>query len=579
MAHQAVEAVIFLRYNESTAKYVYGRPTNAPSFSKNYIQVSGEAEAVLDRVLGRGTSQEVDFEWKWPGDSLTATWKLKTSTGDRGELYIRNQDSGVTKSVRPFQLGDPSADIEITFKGQGGSMDGKVAEAAVNGFVGTNRGWLLAIKLAGEDGVLHARAYLDDQSASSKRTLEALPASVRAAILRLPNGRGAGAIEFGPSRRGDELAERIAGLLEHEPNVLLTGPPGTGKTVTLEALAANFLTATAPTFDPELWEDNWREPRKERKVVSLVFHPSYSYERFVGGLIPEVGAKAFSLAVKPGPLLNLAHWIGNSDREALLIIDEFNRGAPAAIFGDTLALLDASKRSEPFQAGPSILRPYAGHQVEVEAAYANATRGTKVDSELRLPVGLKIVAAMNSSDRSVAPLDAAMRRRFHIAYIGPDYEALSKALGISKPDASTAFVAASSPIGTWAPENVWELAVRLLMGLNGRIDAILGPDFLLGPALLWSVKGDTVEERVRSLAQQFQARVVASLKMTFVEQDEALALVLGVKGTGSGPVIAALRQPDSSLQSFASARLAWRDIEREFGWEDQVKALLQILPS
>lgn len=579
MVFRPVEAVVFLRYNLSTAQYVYGRPTDGTNFSKNYIQVSGGAQAVLDRILRRGISNEVPFEWRWPGDNLPATWKEKTAEGDdRGELYVRNQGSGHTKAVRPFQLGDPSAEPAITFAGHGGSTDLDTAQAAVNAFIAAHRGWLLAIKLADEEGILHARAYLDDDSPTSKRTLASLPAALRGAIKRIPKRQGAGAIEFGRSRRGDDLADHIADLLQREPNVLLTGPPGTGKTVTLEALAANFLTAAAPTFDPDLWEDNWREPLKERKVVSLVFHPSYSYERFVGGLIPEIGAKTMSLAVKPGPMLNLAHWIGNSEREALLIIDEFNRGAPAAIFGDTLALLDASKRSEPYQAGPSILRPYAGHEVNVEETYRNADRSTKIEAELRLPVGLKIVAAMNSSDRSVAPLDAAMRRRFHIAYVGPDYEALSRALGIAQPDGSTAFAGVNDPPGSWTPDMVSELAVRLLMVLNSRIEAVLGPDFLLGPALLWSVTGSTVEERTRSLSQQFQARVAASLKLTFVEQDETLAAVLGIKRNSVGPSVATLRQPESALQSFASPRLAWRDLERDYQWEDQLRALLQLLP-
>lgn len=575
MAFKFVEAVVFWRYSAAPAQAAYGRPSGEGNFTKNYLQVSGEPQAVLDRVLGRSGDDEVQVTWKWPGDELVATWKEKTTPGDdRGELYIRRRSDGPTKTVRPFQLGDPSADSAITFSGTGNLTESPQAQMAVDTFLQHHRGWILAIKLAGEERILHARAYLDAASATPGRSLDDLPEPLRDAIRKLPANKGAGVVQFGPSDRSDVLADRIRAILEQEPNVLLVGPPGTGKTVSLEALASNFLTEANPEFDPDTWKDNWRPPSKERRVVSIVFHPSYTYERFVGGLVPKVG-KSFELAVRPGPLLNLAHWIGQSGREALLIIDEFNRGSPAAIFGDTLALLDGSKRSEPWQFGTSIQRPYAGHAVSVDKSFADVRGGTAVADELRLPTGLKIVAAMNSSDRSIAPLDAAMRRRFHVLNVPPDYEALASRLGVPLPNGQTAFAAATRPAATWTTADVGELAVRLLMTINGRIASLLGPDFLLGPALLWNIGGENVGDWATSLAVQFEARVLSSLRMTFLEQDELLAAILRIDA-GPTSALAVLKQPEANLSAYATPRLVWNELGPDIDWEIQLAALTRV---
>ena len=56
--------------------------------------------------------------------------------------------------------------------------------------------------------------------------------------------------------------------------------------------------------------------------------------------------------------------------------------------------------------------------------------GDPLDEQTSLPKDLHILGAMNSADRSVAPLDAALRRRFAIVYVGPDYEVLRERLAI-----------------------------------------------------------------------------------------------------------------------------------------------------
>ncbi|WP_271007433.1 AAA family ATPase [Paucibacter sp. B51] len=591
MTIQAVQAVFFAKYTASNFRAVYGRlPTDAnATYTKDFFQVLQAAGDALAGVLPASRTQDTDIEYVWPTGRCPGKflwrdprWQMKWPTGQK---------------PLPWTIGNTNT-AEVSIPGNPGLQEPAAADAehaAIN--ASGVEPWLVAVKLAGEDHKLHVRTYFRNPAPQfADRALAQLPTVVLDAINALPNGDGSGTIVLPaiaalgprPTPRVPALVSRIQEALQREPNVLLVGPPGTGKTVALEDLQALY-DYPAPVgtvlFDTTAWGNSWsvwNAPQSRSEV--LVFHPSYSYENFVAGLYPTSSQHGISLEAKPGPLLCLSHWVGKGNRQALLVIDEFNRGSAAAIFGDCLSLLDKDKRSSSSHAGARITRPYPGQKMPVPEPYWDVP-GTAENfaSEVRLPAGVHILAAMNSTDRSVAPVDAAMRRRFTVIRVGPDYEALAQHLGLAANSVDQGLPPVA-PVTGWQLDDVSRLAVRVLRAVNARIEFCLGEDFELGHALLWHLTATAVAERLTQLCMLVDTKVVPTLRMTFVDQDEALAAVLCVSDASRASLgqpaptglIAYWKEAPQGLASIADKRLSVRSLTA-MDSQEQLAALNALL--
>ena len=134
----------------------------------------------------------------------------------------------------------------------------------------------------------------------------------------------------------------------------------------------------------------------EGAVQLVQFHPSYAYEDFVEGYRP-AGLKGGlpNFEVRKGPLRRLADRARESESEAIhvLIIDEINRGNLAKVFGELYFLLE-----------------YRDERITLQYS----------EREFSLPKNLWIIGTMNTADRTISLLDAALRRRFHFFPFFPD---------------------------------------------------------------------------------------------------------------------------------------------------------------
>lgn len=201
-------------------------------------------------------------------------------------------------------------------------------------------------------------------------------------------------------------------LLNDRPQLIFYGPPGTGKTYIAQALAKHVA---------------------GERVRLVQFHPSYSYEDFFEGYRPKEDG---GFKLMPGPMRKIVDQAVENPREAfVLIIDEINRGNLAKVFGELYFLLEYRDQN-------------------VELLYA--------DEDFSLPKNVFIIGTMNTADRSIALVDAAMRRRFAFLPLHPSEEPTRDVLR------------------SWLEREGYPTRVAdLLDELNSRID---DADFKIGPS-------------------------------------------------------------------------------------------------
>lgn len=163
---------------------------------------------------------------------------------------------------------------------------------------------------------------------------------------------------------------------------------------------------------------------REHQVVRVVFHPDYTNADFVGQIMPLVD-DSIEYRFKAGPFARiLKHAYKEHSKKFFLVIEELNRGNAAAIFGDLFQLLDREK--DGFSTY-SINNPDISSFIMSENDYHNDkilpdskdVGGDKwiLDTPIRLPPNLSILATMNTSDQNVFMLDNAFQRRWKMEYI------------------------------------------------------------------------------------------------------------------------------------------------------------------
>ena len=302
---------------------------------------------------------------------------------------------------------------------------------------------------------------------------------------------------------------RIAAALERKRQLILYGPPGTGKTYQARRFAVWWLLrqlgregADAVFGDADRLREAERElstsqeRHPQRAVLEqaadlgttdsvgpltrVTFHPSYTYEDFIEGFRPDAGgAGGLSLALEDGVFKRVCRAAqANPGRPYLLLIDEINRGNVAKIMGELLTLLERDKR------GLTLTLPQSKETFSV-------------------PPNVFLLGTMNTADRSIKLLDAALRRRFAFVECMPDSELLHGAA-----------------VGDLALDD-------FLDGLNQRIARFEGREKQVGHSYLL-VEGQPVDE-VEEFAARFREEILPLLQEYCYDEYATLAKFIGTE--------------------------------------------------
>lgn len=323
------------------------------------------------------------------------------------------------------------------------------------------------------------------------------------------------------------LVLEICKRLRRHFNVLIYGPPGTGKTHIMQQVIKAFA-------KPECYIDTENEetpisttPAGNAISRWTTFHQSYSYEEFVVGLRPDpASSKMLSLTPTPGLLLELTEFARQPNNSSLLVIDEINRGNVSRIFGEFITLLESDKRlNEDGSESPNTIPvrlPYIkpGLPVEVDTEAGKF----KVPNPFTMPRRLYTLASMNSVDKSIAPLDSALRRRFQIINLPPDLLEMAQFFGLK---GYNRFRGVTLPDPLTEVNDVRLLALALLETLNRGISFYLGPEYSLGQWYLTSLGGtiSSVDEAKKILADIWQFQLLPQLEELFNARIEQLETV------------------------------------------------------
>lgn len=315
--------------------------------------------------------------------------------------------------------------------------------------------------------------------------------------------------------------DEVVKALREEKNVLLYGPPACGKTRLMhevQKVMAGASQGPGP-FQPNK-SIGFLKSGAEGPKWWVTFHQSYAYEDFVIGLRTVPGP---SVSFQPvvGPMLEAALYAEKSGKEALLVIDEINRGNTSRILGEAITIMEKDKRKgDPYEVQVRLPHvPSTGWPVK-----AQLSDGSQLDAQLpanfSLPPKVFFLAAMNSVDRTVAPLDAALRRRFLVIEMGPDIAVLKRELQ-ADPATDLATPDPASP-------KYWKaLAIAAWDSMNRRIKAVAGKDFMLGHGYLTDVgKATTVPAIHAAIALAFNRRIMPQLEEEFKDNEESLFHVM-----------------------------------------------------
>lgn len=309
------------------------------------------------------------------------------------------------------------------------------------------------------------------------------------------------------------ISNEVYELNEDNKNFILYGPPGTGKTYNvinkaLEIIDPEGYSEIAADNNREAILNQYKELVDKGQIAFCTFHQSYGYEEFIEGLksdgkgnfvtedgiLKRIAYNAAYEGLKNEYKENESNYedkkakVNNyinkekafkEAKKFVLIIDEINRGNISKIFGELITLLEEDKRI-----GTS-------NQIVANLPYTK--------EKFSLPNNLYIIGTMNTSDKSIAQIDIALRRRFIFEEMMPNYEILDEVDGIKLDE--------------------------LLITINERVEFLLDRDHLIGHA--YFVNCNSYSDIINVVIN----KIIPLLQEYFYGDNEKVGMILG--GIGS----------------------------------------------
>ena len=250
-------------------------------------------------------------------------------------------------------------------------------------------------------------------------------------------------------------------------NIILYGSPGVGKTYSHKKLIAliegnDFKENKIFDFiinnkDDEIEvgsvEELFEKVKSEQRMKFITFHQSFGYEDFIEGFRPNENG---NIELQDG-IFKIICNDANNDRNNnyYLVIDEINRGNISKIFGELITLIEEDKRDT----------------LEVTLPYSKKL--------FKIPSNLYIIGTMNSTDKSIALIDIALRRRFTFLKMEPNLELVDN-----------------------------DKAKNIMKQLNEKITETLGADYILGHSYFMKIENDddlefVLEYKIKPLLEEY----------------------------------------------------------------------------